>query len=430
MRYLDIEKYLAETIGLDPESVGQKALVRAIGLRMKGASITDESEYLAFLKNSQGELEALIESVVVPETWFFRDRGPFSYLREHVAAKWKKSKPGRVFKLLSVPCSTGEEPYSIAITLMEAGLDASEFHIDAVDISARALDAALRGIYTKNSFREKELDYQERYFKPTEAGFRIEEQVHKLVQFEQGNIYDPKFPAGRPHYDVIFCRNLLIYMTGFAKRQVLDNLDRLLVEGGLIFTGHTETMLIRTYGYLPVKHSRVFACRKPGKDELEATQKNERTPWRRKPVVFAKPSVAAVFAPRESRRSPANEAAEASEVPARDESAGWLDMARELGNQGALEEAKVLCEKYLQQHRLNSEAYYLMGMLQVASDRYDLAEGWFQKALYLDPNHYPVLVQLYLLYEKKGDRTRAAAFRTRAARAQALQRDQSRQDRK
>lgn len=421
MHYPAIEEFLTNTIGLDPESVGPKGLERAISVRMMLVSITQEPEYLAFLKSSASELEALIESVVVPETWFFRDQGPFTYLREQVILEWKKSEKRKVLKLLSVPCSTGEEPFSIAITLMQAGLSESEFDIDAVDISARALDVAERGIYTNNSFREKDLDYQHRYFTRTDYGFRIDEQLRKLVHFKRGNIYDPNFPASRPHYDVIFCRNLLIYMTVDAKKQILDNLDRLLVGGGFIFTGHTETMLIRSYGYLPVRHTRVFACRKPGKDELQAMQEAKQTRLNRKPLFFPKPSPAIVTRPPENHRPQPNEATEAGKVSIYDDSTSLLDMVRELGNKGALEEAKVLCEKLLQQHRLNSEAYYLMGMLQEASNRYDLAEECFQKALYLDPNHYPLLVQLYLLYEQRGDDAKAVAFRERASRVQALQ---------
>ncbi|MGA7878298.1 MAG: protein-glutamate O-methyltransferase CheR, partial [Desulfoferrobacter sp.] len=262
MRYPEIEKFLTKTIGLDSASIGPKSVERAVSARMRLVSIQAEAEYLAILQGSKAEQAALIESVVVPETWFFRDQGPFDYLREYVAREWKPSNKNRMFRVLSVPCSTGEEPFSIAITLIEAGLGHEDFSIDAVDISVRSLQAAKSGVYGKNSLREKDDQYVTRYFSRTEKGLQISERMLNSVRFQCGNILDPDFSAGRSPYDVVFCRNLLIYMTQEAKKRILDVLNSILLEGGLFFTGHTETMLIRSYGYSIVKHPRVFACRK------------------------------------------------------------------------------------------------------------------------------------------------------------------------
>lgn len=423
MPYPAIEKFLMDTIGLDPESIGSKAVERAVSGRMKLASIVEETQYLTLLKTTETELEALIESVVVPETWFFRDHGPFGFLREYASHEWRASEKGRTLRILSVPCATGEEPYSIAITLIEAGFAENEFSIDAVDISIRALKAARQGIFAKGSFREKDMDHLRRYFTRIEQGYRVQDQMLNLVHFQRGNILDPNFSVGRPCYDVIFCRNLLIYMTPTAKKQILDNLDRVLAEGGLFFTGHTETMLIRSYGYSALKRARVFAFRKEKKDVAEVTKKPAKTMSREETLVFPKRLVQA--APQRPKKTPLPEdlAIELKKPLVPDEPERLLHMVRELGNKGALEEAKALCDVFLQQHRLNSEAYYLMGMLQEASKRYDLAEECFNRALYLNPNHYPVLVQLYLLYEQRGDNAKAMAFRERASRVQTLQKD-------
>jgi chemotaxis protein methyltransferase WspC len=408
------------TIGLDPESVGRKSVERAISARMKLTSVDQEAQYLTLLKSSALELETLTESVVVPETWFFRDNEPFAYLREYATRNWKPHKSDKPRRLLSIPCATGEEPFSIAITLIEAGLEEHQFSIDAIDISARALEIARQGNFAQSSFRGKKKDQQSRFFTRTEYGFQIHEQILRLVNFQPGNILDPDFCTGLPCYDVIFCRNLLIYMVPEAKKQILDNLNSALAEGGLFFAGHTETMIIRSYGYSPVEHARAFAFRKKRRNSAKPIQKQTKTLINKTPLVFSVPSTQLGASRSKIRQAPTMHFLEPRSSSVPDDPGSLLDRVRELGNRGALQEAKVVCEEILQKDRLNSEAHYLMGMLQETSDRSDLAEECFQKALYLNPNHYHALVQLYLLYEQREDYAKAEAFRLRASRVQSL----------
>src|SRR5262249_18704408 len=133
-----ITALLAERIGLDPATLGESALAAAVRARL-GQQRT-EAEYLERLREGQAEVGAPAEELVVLESWFFRDVQPFECLRwfarDHGASK------GRPLRLLSVPCGTGEEPYSMALTLLAAGLGPDEFLIDALDLSKRALARA------------------------------------------------------------------------------------------------------------------------------------------------------------------------------------------------------------------------------------------------------------------------------------------------
>lgn len=420
MHYPEIEEFLMKTIGLDPASIGSKSVERAIKARMELASLREETKYLALLQENEVEQAALIETVIVPETWFFRDQGPFDYLREYVALEWKPANKDRVFRVLSVPCSTGEEPFSIAITLIEAGLGDNDFSIDAVDISMHSLQKAKRGIYGKSSFREKDNDYIDRYFSTRERGFQVSEQILNAVHFQFGNILNPDFSANRFPYDAVFCRNLLIYMTQEAKKRILGVLDSILVHGGVFFTGHTETMLVRSFGYSIVKRPRVFACKKAERPQKVKVKEREKT----KPIITVAslsvrpaPSLPAVP---NAYAHPA-QSVENTKATMQEGSGPLLDRIRELGDRGAIEEALVACKEALKEYTLNSEVYYLMGLLHDTSDKSDKAEECFLKALYLDPNHYPALVKLYLLYEQRGDITRAKAYRDRASRVQVQQ---------
>src|SRR5262249_28978799 len=138
--------------------------------------------------SSKHEIQELIETVVVPETWFFRDAKAFEVLAEFVVHEWLPASPQGSLKILSGPCSTGEEPYSVAMALLDVGMPAHRFTIDAVDISARAVAKAKAGVYGANSFRGQSLEFRERYFEETAIGYTLKRSVCRSVAFHQSNL--------------------------------------------------------------------------------------------------------------------------------------------------------------------------------------------------------------------------------------------------
>src|SRR6185503_1136786 len=208
------------------------------------------------------ELQALIEAVVVPETWFFRDREAFSTLARLVREESLTAPADGVRRILSLPSSTGEEPYSIAMALFDAGVSADRFAIDAIDISAHALAVARRATYGKNSFRGRELGFRARYFAATASGHRLADRVRAQVHFRQGNLLSPD--AAPTRYEAIFCRNLLIYFDRATQDRAILALERLLAEGGVVFVAPSETGVLLNAGFVPVKAPFAFAFRKAG----------------------------------------------------------------------------------------------------------------------------------------------------------------------
>ncbi|MCX5818158.1 MAG: chemotaxis protein [Proteobacteria bacterium] len=404
--YRDIEKFLSETFGFDPESIGRKNIADAVNSRMRTSVVHDMNHYLEMLKSHPEELEKLVEQVVVPETWFFRDRESFNFLKKHIEKTGHSSYPVKTLRILSVPCSTGEEPYSIAMALLEAGLSPERFHIDAVDISHKAIGIAKRAVYGKGSFRGENRDYQYRYFTPVEEGFKLDRAVAGLVHFYRDNFVQPYALRNHESYQGVFCKNLLIYLTDDARKKVFANLDRLLVPEGVVFTGHSEMMSFLQYGYNPVKHSRSFACRKA--DNTEKTESGTSIP--------ALPTVTASTV----TASPAKMGHGSPTHRHREETApdAVLTRVRTLADRGKLKEALKLCEQFLKEHSDNKEAYYLMGLINLALDSFVRAEDFFQKALYLDPCYYEALLHMSLLYEKRDDQARASIIRERIKRFQ------------
>ncbi|AFY48752.1 methylase of chemotaxis methyl-accepting protein [Nostoc sp. PCC 7524] len=390
MTYSDGEALLRQKIGLDANSIGSASITRAIEQRMADGKITDIACYLEQLQESNLEWEALIDSVIVPETWFFRERESFKFLQKYIQSEWLRTQPQRVLRVLSVPCSTGEEPYSIAIALLKTGLNQANFHIDAVDISKKCLLSAQRAIYGKYSFRDNTLSFQEQYFQATEAGYQLCEQVRNLVHFRQGNLADLDFLVGAAPYDIVFCRNLLIYFDPDTKERTIRTLERLLIQDGLLFVGHAETGLLLNSRFTSVRHSLAFAYRKANILCSVAKQNSGNEHKKHHPIQH-KQHIARHPQPHKQQIQQAN----------------LLDTARTLANQGSLSQACQLCQDYISKNLISVEAHVLLGQVQQAMGQNEEAAASFQKAVYLQPTYEEALIHLALLREHQGDVTNA-----------------------
>jgi len=276
---LEIEALLRQKIGLNPESLGARSIMRSVKRGMRAGKMQGLSDYLMGLQTSPELFESLVESIVVPETSFFRNRASFVFLRQWISQEWSKQRArrqaaGLPLRVLSLPCSTGEEPYSVAITLMEEGLTSGEFQIDAVDISAGALAKAQEGIYSPYAFRRQTYRSDDKYFtlgvpegvkgKRATQRYYLVESVRQTVSFRQGNVLDPQLLADSAPYDIVFCRNLLIYFDRGARDRTFALLDRLLHPDSLLFVGYAETGLVSEKLYSAIPYPQTFAYRKRG----------------------------------------------------------------------------------------------------------------------------------------------------------------------
>lgn len=415
-----IEKMLRETMGLDGASVGSGSIQRVIRLRMKNLVISNTTEYRELLGHSRAEWDELVEAVVVTETWFFRDPEAFGIVVEAAQG----CRPGTSLRVLSIPCSSGEEPYSLAIALKDAGVSAERFRIDAADLSSRALARAKNGVYGKNSFRGKDLTYRERYFQRSKEGFVLQPEIRNYVKFFAGNLLNEDFIAGNETYDFIYCRNLLIYFDRSTQEKALKKLQALLAPEGILFVGPAEQPLALEHGFVSANLSKAFACRKaavsPNPDSTRAETKVD-DDWKMPlplPVALAPPS----YAP---RSAPGHAAAfgivsKAIGLPAGQPEqaplAADLELARQMADAGRLQDAATICERYLRAESDSAQGWYLLGLIRDASGD-ARAVDCYRKALYLKPDHYETLLQMALYLQKNGDSTRARTYKARAERA-------------
>src|SRR6266436_4011826 len=254
-------------MGLDAESIGVACVERAVRERLAARGLQDVQVYWEQLVTIEQELQDLIEAIVIPETWFFRDPEAFAALARAVREEWLSKHAAGTLRILSLPCSTGEEPFSMAMALLDGGLPPSRFHIDAIDISTRAIAWAEQGVYGKNSFRAKDLSFRDRYFEAAERGYRLSDGVRQQVHFRHGNLLSAGWLHGAHGYDVIFCRNVLIYFDRVTQRRAIEVLGRLLTASGLLFVGPSETGLLLDQGFVSAGIPLAFAFRQPGSPE-------------------------------------------------------------------------------------------------------------------------------------------------------------------
>ena len=185
-RCIEAETILRDAIGLDASTVGSSLIDRAVQRRMKKLGIGDTGAYTRLLGESEHELQELIEQVVVPETYFFREPDALADVARR-AIEWHARAEDTVMRVLSAPCSTGEEPYSIALSLLEAGIPASAISIDAVDVSTEAVRRTAEGVFRPSSFR-CDMSVWKKYFLESSDGWRIDESVRALVNPKRGNV--------------------------------------------------------------------------------------------------------------------------------------------------------------------------------------------------------------------------------------------------
>jgi chemotaxis protein methyltransferase WspC len=396
---------LCKRIGLDTSSVGLSTIERAIHHRVAACHAAGLEEYKQILNESPAEFDALIDAVVVPETWFFRDPGAFNA----VASQAKSSKRAAQLKYLCIPCATGEEPFSLAMSLLGAGIPADRFHIDAYDISGRLLAYAERGIYRRNSFRGNIANFRSRYFQETPEGCVLHPEVRRQATFREANLLDDSTLPGAELYDAIFCRNLLIYFEPEAQLKALAKVSRLLRDGGLLCVAPAETGLLLRNGFAPAEMPQAFAFR--SKNWIPPAQTRLR-PQLRLPA----PQPQAVKPQPRPRPTPAPETKPPVAQPPLPADVPPLTEAVRLANEGRFEQVSAICRDYLERHGASADAYYLLALVCDASARYEEAANLYRKTLYLDPHHQDALAHFSLLSDKLGETAAAGALRRRALR--------------
>jgi chemotaxis protein methyltransferase WspC len=416
---MNVQTILRLATGLN---LSKAAAERAMDCRMERLGVADRQAYLATL--SPEELTQLVELVVVPESWLFRDPVAFQAATVHVKAVLAGAGAGRAARILSVPCAGGEEPYSMAMALADAQVAPERYLIDAWDISPACVARAQAGVYGRNAFRSDDLAFRERHFTRTgEDEYRIGDALRNKVRFRQGSLF--ALDAGNlPAYDIIFCRNLLIYFDKPTTKAAVARLAALLADDGLLFAGYAEVPAFCQHGFTPLRFPRAFGLKKegaaapqpmamamPAQPPASAARTVAARARRATPAAAGAPAPGAALAPLRAPAAAALPQPGTAAAPA----AALLEQARKLADRGRFDEAERACQDCLAQTPDAADAYFILGLLNERAGKLARAEEHWRRCIYLRPDHYEALCHLALLAEHNADPA-AAALKARAAR--------------
>ncbi len=244
-----LRDHIKGEFGLFFDDASRFLLERRLSRRLRLHHLNDFRDYYRFLlydKRRDEEMTAVIDLLTVNETFFFREQNQLRAFSEEILPEIRETnREKKTLRVWSAGCSTGEEPYTIAMLVLEyGGFFGWDIDIFGSDLNQRVLTSARRGVYRKNSFRTAGQYFIDKYFKEGEDGsFTISEDVKRLVNFSHLNLLDPFKVRFVGQMDVIFCRNVLIYFDQPSRKKVADNFYNSLVDGGYLLLGHAESLM-------------------------------------------------------------------------------------------------------------------------------------------------------------------------------------------
>lgn len=229
-------------------------------------------DYFALIRfeTSGVEMQQLVNAMTVNETYFYREDYQFDALVQHVLPEIaRKRTPDRPIRIWSLPCSTGEEPYSIAIQILENwGLaDSYDIEILASDIDSRVVGDAKAGYYGERALHRLSPQLKAKYFRPHGDGYRICDALRQSIDFSVVNVADPVAMRRFRDIDVVFCRNMLIYFDDDSRRQAVEALYESMRPGGVICLGHSESMSRMSAMFEPRKYGGTILYQRPADHE-------------------------------------------------------------------------------------------------------------------------------------------------------------------
>jgi len=391
--------------------------------RMADCGLSNFAEYFNLLSSPAGtkEFDYLLNLITIPETYFFRDRGQFRALERFVIPEIvkKKTYPGASLRIWSAGCSTGEEPYTIAM-IVAAGMVDKPIQILATDVSQHALKAAHEGVYTDRSVRDMPQEYLNRFFTKKGDQYFLDESIKQMVEFRYFNLVSEPYPLMEMSgWDIIFCRNVTIYFQAEATRKVINNFYLSLREGGYLFAGYSESLRYISDEFNTIQMEGAFFYQKGVPQKTVRKKARKIRGWRASKAGITskqRPKAIAGLNSEEIEQICAT-AKELLEMGQPERASEMLNpylreatapesvvlLQAEIAlNQTDLDKAVQLCERLVQREPLSIAGHYLLGIIYRTLEDEARAIEEFKKVLYLEPEHALARFNLGDIYSQVG----------------------------
>lgn len=224
-----------------------------IAKRMRNTNISSYQDYLKYLSKNKDEITEFIDTVTTNHSFFFRENGSIQAMVRALQLEHETSP--RRFNIWCAACSTGDEPYSVAVQMLEQGLN---FSILATDISHSVLNTAIRGVYSQERVKNVPLPLLHKYFQKgsgakTKGYVRVRREVRQNIEFKKFNLIADPIPNEK--FDVVLCRNVMIYFDSQTTEKVINSLYHSLKAGGFFIIGQAESLMNLKHNFRPVRKS-------------------------------------------------------------------------------------------------------------------------------------------------------------------------------
>ena len=242
-----ISSIIAERTGIVLSDAKHDMVYSRLARRLRQLNLTEFSEYLSLIKSGdEKEILEFTNAITTNLTSFFREKHHFDFLRQKVLPELKRTKLDRRIRVWSAGCSSGEEPYSIAMTIRDVfpNLSGWDIKILATDLDTNMVQHASDGIYTEERVAGLDAKHSKKWVKrgkgDNSGSIRMSDELRNMITFKQLNLMD-EWPISGP-FDFMFCRNVVIYFNKETQRELFDRYANLVAERGHLFIGHSESL--------------------------------------------------------------------------------------------------------------------------------------------------------------------------------------------
>ncbi len=433
-QFREFRDYIHDKSGIFMDDYKTESLRTAVNTLMRQRDILDYDVYFRLLTHEihgDDEFKRLLDLVTVNETCFFRNPGQFDALRQVVLPDILRAKEeigDRTLRIWSAGCSTGEEPYSLAMTLLETLPKPEEWRIDilATDVSTHVLSEAQKGCYRKRALRETPAYYVRKYFKKMDdESFCIDRGVREMVSFSYHNLVTERYPAlVLGGWDLIFCRNVTIYFQLESVRKVMNDFYMGLRDGGYLFIGHAESLYKINDEFIPMHLGSAYVYKKDTKALINdlgeakagicyvdfaaaksvrpqaASRPAERARFRREEDKTGLYAMAYEHFIKEDFGLAAREAAKLTRIDPDNVDAHVL-LANIYVNQGRADRAMKEVSVVLDLQPMSTKGHYLLGLIREKQGQLDEAVREFKRVLYIDRSFALAHVNLANIYRTR-----------------------------
>ena len=399
-----LAEIVSRTIGFDPERIGLNSIIRAA----HEAQAYSKASTIEALENQLIDdpkcRQLFTESIVVPESWLFREPKVFQHINTLLCQRLQKQSE---VTMLSAPSANGEEACSIALSLLESGHSQNQFHIIATDISRHAVKQARSGLFSESAFRTIDETRKNKWFSSTPKGWQVAPAIQETIEFLDRNLLDPStanelIQKARGGFDLICCRNLLVYFTKPARKNLIQTLARLLKPDGELVVGAAETVILPTRDWEPTGPL-TFRLRKQAIESPRVQQESIQGSTHTRPI---------------QSQIENSQFGHANPIIPSDNATTSPEIIREveaLANAGDIENAIRICQESLQIKGTQTDLLYILAILHQTAGDFETSEKLLEKAVYLEPRHEGALLSLALIAKRRGDTTAERRYRRSAS---------------